>query len=119
LFISSGNDGSQWKDGLERIVRQGRDALSISRRGVCQVYQHPLPNFRTIRDREALLKPKTLQLIQAKVVQLGRAVGVTTGTRLRVDSSVTESDIHYSTDSSLLNDAARVESADASSARGA
>ena len=42
------------------------------------------------------------------MVQLGQAVGVTTGTRLRVDSSVTESDIHYPTDSSLLNDAARV-----------
>ena len=82
--------------------------VSVGWRWVCQVYQQPLPNFRTIRDREALLKPKTLQLIQAKVVQLGQAVGVTTGTRLRVDSSVTESDIHYPTDSSLLNDAARV-----------
>jgi IS5 family transposase len=81
---------------------------SVGWRWVCQVYQQPLPNFRTIRDREALLKPKTLQLIQAKVVQLGQAAGVTTGTRLRVDSSVTESDIHYPTDSSLLNDAARV-----------
>ena len=76
---------------------------SVGWRWVCQVSQQPLPNFRTIRDREALLKPKTLKLIQAKVVQLGQAVGVTTGTRLRVDSSVTESDIHYPTDSSLLN----------------
>jgi len=81
---------------------------SVGWRWVCQVYQHPLPNFRTICDREALLKPKTLSLIQAKVVHLGQAAGVTTGTRLRVDSSVTESDIHYPTDSSLLNDAARV-----------
>jgi IS5 family transposase len=81
---------------------------SIGWRWVCQVYQQPLPNFRTIRDREAWLKPKTLKLIQAKVVQLGQAVGVTAGTRLRVDSSVTESDIHYPTDSRWLNDAARV-----------
>jgi IS5 family transposase len=81
---------------------------SVGWRWVCQVYQHPLPNFRTICDREALLRSKTLSLIQAKVVHLGQAAGVTTGTRLRVDSSVTESDIHYPTDSSLLNDAARV-----------
>ena len=94
--------------------------VSAGWRWVCQLYDQPMPNFRTIRDREALLKPKTVKLIQAKVVQLGQAVGVTTGTRLRVDSSVTESDIHYPTDSSLLNDAARVlESADAASARGA
>lgn len=82
--------------------------VSAGWRWVCQVYDQPLPNFRTIRDREALLKPKTLRLIQAKVVHLGQAVDVTTGARLRVDSSVTESDIHYPTDSSLLNDAARV-----------
>ncbi len=82
--------------------------LSAGWRWVCQLYAQRIPNFRTIRDREALLKPKTIQLILAKVVQLGQAVGVTAGTRLRVDSSVTESDIHYPTDSSLLNDAARV-----------
>jgi IS5 family transposase len=41
-------------------------------------------------------------------VQLGQAAGLTTGSRLRVDSSVIESNIHYPTDSSLLNDAARV-----------
>ncbi len=77
-------------------------------RWVCQLYNQPMPNFRTIRDREALLKSKTVGLIHAKVVHLGQALGITTGTRLRVDSSVTESDIHYPTDSSLLNDAARV-----------
>ena len=77
-------------------------------RWVCQLYQQPMPNFRTIQDREALLKPKTLRLIQTKVVQLGQAAGITTGSRMRVDSSVIESNIHYPTDSSLLNDAARV-----------
>ncbi len=82
--------------------------VSAGWRWVCQLYAQPMPNFRTICDRELLLKPKTLQLVLAKVVRLGQAVGVTTGTRLRVDSSVTESDIHYPTDSSLLNDAARV-----------
>ncbi len=77
-------------------------------RWVCQLGTQPMPNFRTIRDREALLKPKTLALINATVVRLGQAVGVTSGHRLRVDTSVTESDIHYPTDSSLVNDAARV-----------
>ena len=82
--------------------------VSAGWRWVCQLYQHPMPNFRTIRDREALLKPKTLGLIHTKVVHVGQAAGITTGTRLRVDSSVIESNIHYPTDSSLLNDAARV-----------
>jgi transposase, IS5 family len=82
--------------------------VSAGWRWVCQLYDQAMPNFRTIRDREALLRPKTLALIQATVVYVGQAVGVTRGARLRVDSSVTESDIHYPTDSSLLNDAARV-----------
>jgi IS5 family transposase len=82
--------------------------VSAGWRWVCQLYDQRMPNFRTIRDREALLTPKTLAVIQAQVVHLGQAVGVTSGARLRVDSSVTESDIHYPTDSSLLNDAARV-----------
>jgi transposase, IS5 family len=81
---------------------------SVGWRWVCQLYAQPMPNYRTIRDREALLTPTTLRLIQRKVVTVGQAAGVTTGTRLRVDSSVIESNIHYPTDSSLLNDAARV-----------
>jgi IS5 family transposase len=36
------------------------------------------------------------------------ALGFTHGARLRVDTSVTETNIHYPTDSSLLDDAARV-----------
>lgn len=77
-------------------------------RWVCQLAYQPMPNFRTIRDREALLKPKTLRRIHQKVVDLGLKLNFTTGRKLRVDSSVTETDIHYPTDSSLLNDAARV-----------
>ena len=77
-------------------------------RWVCQLYAQPMPNFRTICDRETLLRPKTIRLIHAKVVELGQATGVTTGRRLRLDSSVIDSNIHYPTDSSLLNDAARV-----------
>jgi len=90
-----------------RVIAEEVNA-SAGWRWVCQLYHQPMPNFRTIRDREALLKPKTLGLIHAKVVQLGQAAGLTTGTRLRVDSSVIESNVHYPTDSSLLNDAARV-----------
>lgn len=82
--------------------------LSAGWRWVCQLYYQPMPNFRTVRDREALLRPKTLRLINAKVVGIAFRLGLTTGRKLRGDSSVTETDIHYPTDSSLLNDAARV-----------
>jgi IS5 family transposase len=77
-------------------------------RWVCQLYNEPMPNFRTIRDREAKLRPRTLQLINQVVVEVAGRLGVTAGQKLRVDSSVTETDIHFPTDSSLLDDAARV-----------
>jgi len=82
--------------------------VSAGWRWVCQLEAHPMPNFRTIRDREALLKPQTVRLINARVIALGLALGITTGQRLRLDSSVIETDIHYPTDSWLLDDAARV-----------
>jgi IS5 family transposase len=82
--------------------------MSFGWRWVCQIYNQPMPNFRTIRDREALLSPKTVRLLNTKVVLLGRTLGVTTAQQLRLDSSVIETHIHYPTDSSLLADAARV-----------
>jgi IS5 family transposase len=79
-------------------------------RWVCGLYYQPLPNFRTVQRREAKLRPETLTLIHQRVIALGEAWQVTTGERLRVDSSVTETNTRsdYPTDSSLLNDAARV-----------
>jgi len=82
--------------------------MSFGWRWVCQLYSQPMPNFRTIRDREALLSAKTLRLINRKVILLGRALGVTAAQKLRLDSSVIETNIHYPTDSSLLADAGRV-----------
>ena len=77
-------------------------------RWVCQLYLKPMPNFRTIQHREAQLTPKTIRLLNAVVVGVGYQLGVTQAERLRVDGSVTETNIHYPTDSSLLDDAARV-----------
>jgi len=77
-------------------------------RWVCQLYLRPVPNFRTIQNREAKLSPKTIRLINQVVVAVGQGLGVTKAEKLRVDGSVTETNIHYPTDSSLLDDAARV-----------
>ena len=77
-------------------------------RWVYQLYLQPVPNFRTIQNREAKLSPKTIGLINEVVVVLGQGLGVTQAEKLRVDGSVTETNIHYPTDSSLLDDSARV-----------
>ncbi len=90
-----------------RVLAEEVDG-SVGWRWVCGLYYEPMPNFRTIQGREKLLQPKTLRLINTVVVQLGQAARVTSGQALRLDSTVTETNIHYPTDSSLLDDAARV-----------
>lgn len=82
--------------------------VSVGWRWVCRVYDHRLPSFQTLRDREALLSSKTLRLILRTTVKLGHELGLTEVRRLRLDSTVTEMEVHYPTDSRLLDDAARV-----------
>ena len=77
-------------------------------RWVCQLYLEQTPNFRTLQEREARLSPRTIRLIHEVVVEWGQRLGVTQARKLRVDGSVTETNIHYPTDSGLLDDAARV-----------
>jgi transposase, IS5 family len=77
-------------------------------RWVCQLYLERVPNFRTLQEREAKLSPRTIRLIHEVVVELGKKLGVTRAQKLRVDGSVIETNIHYPTDSGLLDDAARV-----------
>ena len=90
--------------------RVGMQEVNVSAgwRWVCGLYLERMPNFRTIQAREAKLTPKTLRLIHMVVVQLGQRLGLTTAQQLRVDGSVTETNIHYPTDSGLLDDSARV-----------
>lgn len=81
---------------------------SVGWRWVCSLYNHPMPTFQAIQGREAQLKPKTLQVIHRVMVELAGQLGLTAGVRLRLDATVTETNVHYPTDSSLLDDAARV-----------
>jgi IS5 family transposase len=53
---------------------------------------------------ERLIQPKTLHGVNHRLVVLAQEYEITQDYRLRLDSSVTESNIHYPTDSSLLVD---------------
>ncbi len=46
--------------------------------------------------------------IHDRIVQIARANDVVQGRRMRIDTTVVESNIHYPTDSSLLGDGVRV-----------
>ena len=81
---------------------------SLKWRGFCHIYDQPVPDHSTIQAREALIAAETLHALNDLVVERACAEGVTQGKKLRADSSVVETHIHYPTDSSLLADGVRV-----------
>ena len=66
-----------------------------------RVYDEGVPDYSTINDWERLIQPKTLHLVNHRLVALAQEYEITQGYRLRLDSSVTESSIHYPTESGL------------------
>jgi len=77
-------------------------------RWFCRIYDHPVPGHSALQDREQLIQPATLHHLNDRLVHLAQEHGVTTGQKLRGDSTVIETNIHYPTDSRLLSDSARV-----------
>ena len=73
-----------------------------------RVYDNPVPDYSTLNDLERAVRPRTLHQMNDRVIQLAEDYHITQGYRLRVDSSVTETNIHHPTDSSLLVDGVRV-----------
>ena len=74
----------------------------------CALAGHACPDHSTLQARECLMRPATLHRINDRVVRLAQQQGVSAGRKLRADGSVTETNIHYPTDSSLLADSMRV-----------
>lgn len=66
------------------------------------------PDANTILKIAQALGPTVIQRLHQRVVELAIEVGVTKGRRMRVDTTVVETHIHYPTDSALLADGVRV-----------
>ena len=77
-------------------------------RWFCRIDGQAVPDHTTLRDREALLRPATLQRLNDRLVHIAQEKHITRGRKLRVDSTVIETDIHYPTDSRLLCDSVGV-----------
>jgi transposase, IS5 family len=54
------------------------------------------------------LGPPVLKQVHERMVKIARDQGVTMGRRMRVDTTVVETNIHHPTDSTLLGDGVRV-----------
>jgi IS5 family transposase len=81
---------------------------SLVLRQFCRLYLQPGPDDTTLIRWANLIGPDTLQQIHDRVVELAKQRKVTRGRKLRVDSTVVETTIHYPTDSALVGDGVRV-----------
>jgi transposase, IS5 family len=93
-----------WSYGvLEREVRANLVYRDFSRVGGAK-----MPDAKTMGRWGLALGPQVIKQIHERIVQIAQAEEVMEGRRMRVDTTVTETNIHYPTDSSLLGDGVRV-----------
>src|SRR5215216_5985368 len=81
---------------------------SIVLRQFCRLYLEPAPDDTTLIRWANQIGPETLVALNDRVVELARSLKVTRGRKLRVDSTVVETNVHPPTDSRLLGDGVRV-----------
>jgi IS5 family transposase len=90
-------------DTLEREVR-----ANLVYRVFTRVGAEKVPDAKTLARIESSLGPEVFQKVQGRIVGIARERKAVEGRKMRVDTTVTETNIHYPTDSSLLFDGVRV-----------
>jgi IS5 family transposase len=90
-------------DTLEREVRANLVYRIFTRVGAEKV-----PDAKTLARIEAALGPEVFQQVHGRIIGIAREKRAVEGRKMRLDTTVTETNIHYPTDSSLLLDGVRV-----------
>src|SRR5882724_1656497 len=90
-------------DDLEREVR-----ANLVYRVFTRIDAGDVPDAKTILEIARALGPEVIEQLHRQVVEVAKRAGVTHGRRFRVDTTVVETNVHYPTDSTLLQDGVRV-----------
>src|SRR5215208_2669548 len=90
-------------DDLEREVR-----ANLVYRAFTRIDAGEVPDAKTILKIAGVLGPDVIEQLHRQVVDVAKRAGVTHGRRFRIDTTVVETNVHYPTDSSLLQDGVRV-----------
>ncbi len=84
-------------------------ADSASYRAFCRIgIEQKIPTSKTLQRNVKMVEPQTLEKINHLLVEHAIAADIEDGTKIRVDCTVMETNIHEPTDSSLLWDSVRV-----------
>ena len=90
-------------DDMEREVR-----ANLVYRMFTRIDAGDVPDAKTIVKIARALGPEVIELLHRQVVEVAKRAGVTHGRRFRIDTTVVETNVHYPTDSTLLQDGVRV-----------
>src|SRR5215470_15639281 len=88
---------------VEREVR-----ANVVYRSFCRIGMEKVPDAKTLVRLGQAVGPEAIRELHDRLVAVAQERQVVRGQKMRVDTTVVESNIHYPTDSSLLNDGARV-----------
>jgi IS5 family transposase len=95
------------KDWDYRELRE-RIADGYTLRSFTDFLSQPVPKHQAFNRAFNRLTPETLQAVNELVVQAAVDLGLEDGKKLRVDTTVVQTDIHHPTDNTLLWDTVRV-----------
>ena len=90
-------------DDLEQEVR-----ANLVYRAFTHIDAGEVPDAKTILKIARALGPDVIEQLHRQVVDVAKRAGVTHGRRFRIDTTVVETNVHYPTDSTLLQDGVRV-----------
>jgi transposase, IS5 family len=85
-----------------------RIADGLTLRQFTDFYCDPVPKHDAFNRGFNRLTPETLKAVNELMIQAAVALGLEDGAKLRVDTTVVETDIHHPTDNTLLWDVVRV-----------
>ena len=89
-----------------------RRERSTGESGISRVHtrfgDEELPDAKTLAPLGQAIGPEVIGELHERLMELARERGVVQGRKMRVDTTVVETNVHYPTDSSLLGDGARV-----------
>ena len=90
-------------DDLEQEVR-----ANLVYRAFTRIDADEVPDAKTILKIAGTLGPDVVAQLHRQVVDVAKRAGVTRGRRFRIDTTVVETNVHYPTDSTLLQDGVRL-----------
>jgi IS5 family transposase len=90
-------------DDLEQEVR-----ANLVYRAFTRIDADEVPDAKTILKIARALGPEIIEQLHRQVLEVAKRAGVTHGRRFRIDTTVVETNVHYPTDSTLLQDSVRV-----------